>query len=400
MKKLITILFAALCIYSFIASETFEYEFTMPTIEYARDLGMGSAYVTDTTTYFSFLSNPASLGFTGDKTLFPTLNTRLAGPLNLIPQSLESLRAGNFDVIEVLSKTLSESKGINAAFNIVGPLNFGSIKKGFGWGIFNETYTSFDIPSLISSTFYAGNETLVRLGYGYALKLPVPITISVGLSTDLVNRIEGLYTLKTSEMMSLMGGEEFSFASLIMPVYTSFGYGLDAGITFKLFNVVSISYVWDDFFYGVYTQKSDLITKIINKPAELSSYTSADSTKTVFGTSKKMTAGIGVEIPLADISKNLISSWIVMVDCNDLLSVFANNPAKRNPVLEFSAGTELVLHKTIILRFGIDEMYPAAGIGIRLGAFNIDASIYGQELGREPGSRPQLNTAFSIGFYK
>ena len=89
-----------------------------------------------------------------------------------------------------------------------------------------------------------------------------------------------------------------------------------------------------------------------------------------------------------------------MVDCNDLVSAFSNDPTKRNPALEFSAGTEIVFFKTIILRFGVDEMYPAAGIGIRLGAFNIDASIYGQELGYEPGARPQLNTAFSIGFYK
>ena len=45
-------------------------------------------------------------------------------------------------------------------------------------------------------------------------------------------------------------------------------------------------------------------------------------------------------------------------------------------------------------------MYPSAGVGARLGAFNIDAAIFGRELGLEPGTRPQLNLAISLEFFK
>jgi len=401
MKKLYTVIFCALLTVSALFSQTFTYNFTMPEIRHARDLGMGSAYLTDTTTYFSFLSNPASLALTGDRTLFPILNVRMAGPLGIIPQAIDTFKAEDADVLGFLANTLGETKGLSFASDIAGPLCFGAIRKGFGWGVFNETYVSFDMPSLLSATMYGGNESLIRLGYGYPIKLPVPITIAIGLSADAVNKVEGFYRLSAFDLLGTAMGAEFSIASLAIPVYTSLGYGLDAGITVKAFNLVSLSFVWDDFFYGIYTQKSTDANKIIDDPSNFTKYLwSSDQKKTDIGSSKKMSAGLGFDIPLAEASNNFVSSWLVMVDCNDLISTFTNDPAKRNPVLEFSAGTEIVFFKTIILRFGVDEMYPAAGIGVRIGAFNIDASIYGQELGLEPGSRPQLNTAFSIGFYK
>ena len=400
MKKLYTTMLLLLLIYTTTFSQSFDYSFTMPKIDHARDLGMGSAYLTDTTTYFAFLTNPANLGLTGDKTLFPIINTRLAGPFGLIPEAIDLFQAGDADIMGFVGKTLGESKGINMAFNTAGPLSFGAIRKGFGWGIFNESYASFDMPSLLSATVYGGNESFLRLGYGYAITPPLPVIIAVGLSAEAVNRVEGFYRLGAFQLLNTLTGGEISLASLAMPVYTSFGYGLDAGITIKAFNLVSLSFVWDDFFYGIHTQKADQAYKIIEDPSNFTSHLKTDLKQTTIGSSKKMAAGIGVDIPLAEISNNFVSSWIVMVDCNDLISTFSNDPTKRNPALEFSAGTEIVFFKTIILRFGVDEMYPAAGIGIRLGAFNIDASIYGQELGYEPGARPQLNTAFSIGFYK
>lgn len=381
-------------------TQSFDYNFTMPSIDHARDLGMGSAYITDTTTYFSFLSNPASLALTGDRTLFPVITTRLAGPLALIPRAIDTFQGENPDVLGFIGEALGESNGINMAFNTAGPLMFGAIRKGFGWGVFNETYASFDMPSLLSATMYGGNESFIKFGYGYPITLPVPVTIAVGLSAEAVNRIEGFYRLSAFQLIGTMMGGEISLTSLAMPVYTSFGYGLDAGITIKAFKIASLSFVWDDFFYGIYTQKADQAYRILEDPSNFSSYMTTDLKKTSIGSSKKMTLGLGFDIPLAEVSNNFVSSWIIMAECNDVISVFSNDPRKRNPALEFSAGTEIVFFKTIILRFGLDEMYPAAGIGIRIGAFNIDASIYGQELGREPGSRPQLNTAFSIGFYK
>lgn len=400
MKKFYTIIVCSLVLCTAVFSQTFDYNFVMPQFQHARDLGMGSAYLTDTTTYFSFYTNPASLAFTGDRTLFTVTNARIAGPLDIIPEVIDIIQNPEADVLGFVTDTLGETKGLNFATDITGPLFFGGIRKGFGWGLVNETYLSFDMPSLLSATVYGGNESILRFGYGYPIKLPIPLTIAVGLSAEAVNKVEGYYRLGAFDLLKMATGGEISLASLALPVYTSLGYGLDAGLTLKALNMVSLSFVWYDFFHGIYTQKADQAYKIIEDPENYSEYLKAGASKTTIGSSKKMALGVGVDVPLAKITNNFISSCIVMVDCNDLVSTFANDPKKRNPILEFSAGTEVVFFKTIILRFGLDEMYPAAGVGIRLGAFNIDASIYGQELGYEPGSRPQLNTAFSIGFYK
>ncbi|HPX26190.1 MAG TPA: hypothetical protein PLG87_05230, partial [Treponemataceae bacterium] len=292
MKKLYTTMLLLLLIYTTTFSQSFDYSFTMPKIDHARDLGMGSAYLTDTTTYFAFLTNPANLGLTGDKTLFPIINTRLAGPLGIIPEAIDLFQTEDPDIMGFVGKTLGESKGINMAFNTAGPLSFGAIRKGFGWGIFNESYASFDMPSLLSATVYGGNESFLRLGYGYAITPPLPVIIAVGLSAEAVNRVEGFYRLGAFQLLNTLTGGEISLASLAMPVYTSFGYGLDAGITIKAFKLVSLSFVWDDFFYGIYTQKADQAYKIIEDPSNFSSHMKTDLKQTTIGSSKKMAVGI------------------------------------------------------------------------------------------------------------
>lgn len=47
---------------------------------------------------------------------------------------------------------------------------------------------------------------------------------------------------------------------------------------------------------------------------------------------------------------------------------------------------------------GIKECYPSAGVGLDLSIVNLDVSIFGSELGLQPGSVPQYNMALSLSF--
>ena len=110
----------------------------------------------------------------------------------------------------------------------------------------------------------------------------------------------------------------------------------------------------------------------------------------------KLGAGIKVDIPLKTVTNGVISRWAVYTDYYNVWPLFRKNGVYRNPVLEFSLGTEMELFKVLVLRLGVKEMYPALGLGLNLGKFKMDFSAYGKELGLEPGYAPQLNMGFSM----
>jgi hypothetical protein len=177
-----------------------------------------------------------------------------------------------------------------------------------------------------------------------------------------------------------------------LPLYTSFGFGLDVGATLSLLNFITVGLVWDDAVSGYFTSKS---------PNLASGELEPDASYKAFNFDWKFDLGASVSVPGVNIfTLGIISSLDVMLDLHDVIGMMVNDPKKRNPILDVSLGTEAVFFKTISLRLGIHEMYPSAGIGARFGAFNLDAAIFGRELGLEPGTRPQLNLALSLEFFK
>ena len=66
----------------------------------------------------------------------------------------------------------------------------------------------------------------------------------------------------------------------------------------------------------------------------------------------------------------------------------------RNPLLEIGIGVELVILEKLKLRMGLNEALPAAGFGIDLTFMQFDCSVYGKELGLEPG----LNSVYAMDF--
>ena len=78
-------------------------------------------------------------------------------------------------------------------------------------------------------------------------------------------------------------------------------------------------------------------------------------------------------------------------DWRDILNVFQQDDyTKRNFLLNLSAGIQVSFFDMVMLRFGMNEMLPAVGIGFDLGPFEIDFAYYGREFGVEPG---QLSAA-------
>lgn len=382
--KILTILLVIMS-FALIAQE-FSYELAMPEIRHARIDALGGKHISDTSWYYSFLTNPGNIGLMGKKSLYPGLTFGLGGPIKYTQDIIAIAKdMENDDSISSLAKILSENKGLDLDVVLSGPIQFGSVKNNFGWGFFNQTYVIANAPSISYLEGLVGNESLLR--FGYALPIPLGIgKLSVGGAVDLVNRVEGKLLSSVTNLMS--GNPE----EMIIPLYSSFGFGLDVGATLSLLNFITVGLVWDDAVSGYFTSRSSDIGSGEFEP---------DASYQTFSFDWKFNLGASVSVPGVNIfTLGVISSLDVMLDLHDVIGMMANDPKKRNPILDVSLGTEAVFFKTISLRLGIHEMYPSAGIGARFGAFNLDAAIFGRELGLEPGTRSQLNLAFSLEFFK
>ena len=386
MKKY-RILAILLVIMSFaLMAQEFSYELAMPEIRHARIDALGGKHISDTSWYYSFLTNPGNIGLMGKKSLYPGLTVGIGGPIKYTQDIIAIAKdMENDDSISSLAKILSENKGLDLDLVISGPIQFGSVKNNFGWGFFNQTYLIANAPSISYLEGLVGNESLLR--FGYALPIPLGIgKLSVGGAVDLVNRVEGKILTSVTNLMSDNSEE------MPLPLYTSFGFGLDVGATLSLLNFITVGLVWDDAVYGYFTSKSSDISSGEIEP---------DASYQAFNFDWKFNLGASVSVPSVNVfTLGVISSLNVMLDLHDVIGMMVNDPKKRNPILDMTLGAEAVLFKTISLRLGLHEMYPSAGIGARFGAFNLDAAIFGRELGLEPGSRPQLNLAFSLEFFK
>lgn len=389
MKKLfLCILFISLTIFSVSANNSFDLK--SPEVLSTRHLGLGGFYTSDTNSYFSYWINPANAALTGNRFLFPSVTINTKGNLEQIPVIIGSLtnsseeESGSMDSI---LNALSSSENINIGTSINGPLCFGAIKNNFAWGIFNRTYILAEIPSVSTSNIYAGEELCGKIAYGYPIKLS-GVTLALGMGATGFMQIEGFYNNAITELSS------FNFAT--MPLYTNLGFGLDIGATLDLFKILKLSVVWDNFFQKTLIIKNNSfkeIFKMKNKDKEIESLT------------PYIKVGLAFNIPTKKITKGFITSWDLFIDNHDLLNFVDfikdnRNPLKQNCLLDFSAGTELVIFNTLCFRFGISESYWAAGFGMKLGYLNLDYAIYGEELSLEPGITPVLNMSFGITIQK
>lgn len=344
--------------------------------------GMGGSYFTDSESFYTLFSNPAGLAFAGEKTLWPPIiSMGLGGPLEEIKDLGMNLIKGDEDnqdgMVDDLLGMLGDA-GLNLNVRIGGPLTFGAIRNNFGWGFVNAISVDARVPSITKSDIKALFDLGLVFGYAVPIDLGFLGKLSIGFSARGIAQAQASYTEGVTALM------DFDVAKL--PLSTTFGVGFDMGVQYRLLNLVDVAVVWRDVYTATWTQTHNVESFNFGGSTE---YEKLES---------KLGVGVGFDIPIERITANIISHLGVHLNYNDLWPLFnaKKEPVYRNPALELSVGAELVLFDVIALRVGINEMYPAAGLGIYIGGFRIDFSIYGRELGLEPGYTPQLNMGLSM----
>lgn len=393
MKKLLKIFFATIFCFV-ILTPLFSFNINYPTVISVRESGYGGYHVADTSSYYSFIANPANISLAGRHILFPSIQMNACGnlqQLSSVATSLLSSKDNDQSFVENLLSTISSEENINLGTDITSPLSFGSTKNNFGWGFFNRIYGFAEIPSINTSNILGGTEFLLKMGYSYPIKLPLGITLSFGICFNGFYQLQGVFTKAPTELLN--------FDFLTNPVQTILGYGFDLGTTIQVFKIFRLGIVWENMFGQTFVSEHNTTKDIFKDFFKIFTDKSSVDISRIDWNIK---LGLAVDIPIKALTRGFISNWIVAADCNNIMSFITKNqdPLSRNKLLELSFGTEFAIFNTLIFRFGINENYMGCGFGIKLENLRFDFAAYGKELGLEPGSVSQLNMGFSISIQK
>lgn len=389
MKK-ITLSVLLIFTFCFISAESFEYTPNFPDICSAREIALSDNYVADYSTYFSVWSNPANAGITGDKIMLPFISLNMKYDFTKIQELLGNIQGTPDEFNQYI-----QGNGLAPlALNVTGPLCIGAVKNNFFWGFFNHTYSKIDIDTELKGEVSGGEQTIFTVGYAYPIKLPLKTAISVGLSAKGFLDVNGLQ--EENLVQALFDLKSVSFANF--PIYSTLGFGFDAGLSLSLFDFVTISASWNNFFAGAYTQKYDNI-------AAFKSFEKNYDILPTMPLEDNLILGAAIKIPLEKITAGLISKFNLYTNCSNFLSIFTpvapdTNPDEKKLLNHFTFAGEIELLSTISLRAGLNSEHLALGAGLKMGVIKLDVALYSEAWGLKKADTKEMGISFSLGTYK
>lgn len=348
-----------------------------PKIVSARLAGFAGPFAAQEAGIDTLSTNPAMLAFSDSVWSLGRLAAHVSGPLFDLPAVFQE-----DDISGAILDLVGENNGIYIGTEITGPLSIAHVERNFGFGVFNRTLIEADIPNLSYGSLIAGEEVLIAGGYGLTLFRKDIHSLSAGL------QLKGFFQTYATQGGTALGildtAESMDLASI--PTLLATGFGLDAGLLYKLGDGFSAGLVCRDLYTPVFTTEY----------ASLDDYLAGSAGDTTYARIEpELTIGASYNLQLPE-DWITISQWGFYLDYRDILGLLDIIPA--NPVLNVALGTEMILLDVVSLRAGINQTYAALGLGLDLSLFALDVAMYGSELGIDPGARPLLNMEVSLAF--
>jgi hypothetical protein len=361
-----------------LSAETSVAPFTLPS---SREDALGGQHAALADDFSLLLSNPASLASAKPQLFAAQLGLLASGPIF----DIANLVVSGGDLTTGLVNLLASNKyKLYAGFDLVGPLSFGYVGEGLGFGLFNTTDFSLNAASISSITVDLHEDILVAGGYAYRFNLGKGHALDLGLLAKgfvrgAITEEKGLF-----EIQSLLDPS----ALLASPFTLTTGIGLDAGLRWNWEERVAAGLVCRDAYSpAIVASYPDGVTSFFSSSGSPSvSYSKIDP-NLAFGASWSPDLGV---------LGRYIDGLTLAADYSDILDLFSALP--RNAILNVGLGAEVRLLEIMTIRLGIKEALLEAGMGFDLGGVRVSASAFGRELGLEPGSRPIYNLLLSFEF--
>jgi len=358
--------------------------FDIPIARFAATGGAHAALADDWTVLFS---NPAGLADVAPQLVAAQFGAKVTGPLFDI--ALAALGGGSLTDPTALTNNFVKVLADNGyqlytAGDFVGPLSFGYVGDGIGFGLFNRSHVVVDAASVTNIGILAQEDILLVGGYSYGMDLGPSHRIEAGLLAKGFAR-GGIST--TTDALSL--------ATIVQNV-TAQPFELETGIGMDL----GVRWIWKP--TGL---SAGIVCRDIYSPVLVNNYSSvqgfmsnpqASSLGSVTGdVPRNLDVGVAWSM-LPGGLWNLVDSLSVAMDFGHILELW--QPFSPNPILDLGIGVETRFLDIVSLRAGISEGYPSAGASLDLSVMKLDLAVWGSELGLEPGSRPAFNLMTGLEF--
>ena len=340
--------------------------------------GFGGNYSTCYKGNSVLFSNPALFALAEKHTSILALNFRID---SLAYSALKYIQSKDrqSNLLNMLTNT--SSLCTNAA--LTGPISFSFIDKNFGFGMFNTTRAIALLPSLSSLFSLLGEDIVIVGGYGAKVFQNEEHLISLGI------QMKGFFQTYAYINSTVFGSAYTIFEKQLkgFPVVLQAGFGFDLGFIYKYKSIFTLGFTCKDLYSPVFLNYYDNYQDFLNsKPIGKASY------KTFI---PNLNLGFSVVAIQPEYFKNVYSLTFYM----DLRNIFSFIPSiRKNYLLNFAFGGELVFHRVLSVRFGINELYPQFGIGLDFTYFNLDIGVYGKELALDPWKRPLINIEIGLRF--
>jgi hypothetical protein len=338
--------------------------FVMPS---ARSSALGGTHAAQSDDFNSLFTNPAS--FVGIDREFSAaeLSISIYGPVFEILDLV--INADSFDNLDISG--IIGSRGFAAGLEVGGPVAFGWVGRGLGLGLFSHFAGDASVTGTTIRPNVRGEALLVG-GYSFRAINKNGHTFDAGFlgkayyraGIDLESSIFDITTIFDDPGAA--------------PFKTTIGAGFDLGLHYSFAETFSAALVCLDTYSPALITSYQSFSAFQNKEQPLNDG--------VYGVIKpRLNLGLKYRVrsPYLD---RYISNFSIFTDYRDFIDLFSLIP--RNPILNVGIGVEIVVLEKLSFRIGIADALPALGLGLDLSFMTLDCSIYGKELGLDPGIQP------------
>ena len=357
----------------------------------ARVQGMGGTHVALADDISTLMSNPAGFRAAGPQFSVTEITTNLTGPVfSIADLSLKLM--GGASPLTLLTDPVTQSlfTSLYAQALLNGPLSFGYVGNGLGFGFFNTSGVTFATQGTVPTLTAGVHEDILFVG-GYTFRIALPqsmqSTLDLGVSVKAFARGGLDFTESILDIFSLLSSGDFS-SLLNKPFKLDVGFGMDAGILYSWNQTVSFGIVGRDLYAPVAR----------NTYTSFTAFGSGSSSILSYGTAPiDLSAGILLSPNLGPV-EDYLSNLKIAIDYADILDFLTHPETSTNPVLHVGLGLEARVLEILALRGGFGQGYFSAGFGLNLTAFRLGLTMYGSELSSEPGMHPAYNLLVSMDF--
>jgi len=353
--------------------------FVMPS---TRFIALGGNHAAMADDFYAIFLNPAA--FVDIESEFSAAEVTISffGPMPDIIEGvlINWITETRYNVTDVVGPA-----GFGAGLELGTPLSLGWINRGLALGLFSRVYnTSRVVRTRWHPSFFG--ELFLTAGYAFRI------------IDNRSHKFDAGFLLKGFARGVLHLQAPLRDAALLLvnietrPIDLNLGGTLDVGLRYNVWENLTFALVcYDVYSYGISVSHRSL-ENFLAAPTDFTEAVPASIARRLDFSTKLRISSRVIDRYVSHIS--LTATYHNLLDLLDT----NEEEERRDTILNFGVGFEVVLHEVFTLRAGFTEMLPSFGVGLDFSFATIDFAYFTKELGMKQGEHPVNGLSFGITF--